>query len=112
MIFKRLVIASTLMLATSVSFTATSWALTNEESVSTEEVQVIDENAAEIECVPQDQIDLMSDDDLQKLELPVCDEGEVMTEGETMVEENEIITAENQNINEEEAINEEEKASD
>ena len=104
MIIKRLLFASSLVLATSVGFTATSWALTNEESVSTEEIQVFDENAAEIECVPQDQIDLMSDDDLQKLELPVCDEGEIMTEGETMVPENEIITTENELINEEEKM--------
>ena len=104
MIINRLLIASSFMLATSVSFTTSIWALTNDESIFTEEIQVLDENVAEIECVSQDQIDLMSDDDLQKLELPVCDEGEIITEGETMVPENEIITTENELINEEEKM--------
>ena len=58
------------------------WAQTEEESAPVEEVQNNEDNLAETECIPQAQIDLMSDDNVEKLELPVCDEGEAATESE------------------------------
>ncbi len=60
----------------------TAWAQTEEQTASAEEAQIVDENLAETECVPQAQIDLMSDDNLEKLELPVCDEGEAANESD------------------------------
>ena len=90
-------------------------AQTEEQPASVEEAQIVDENLAETECVPQAQIDLMSDDNLEKLELPVCDEGEAAnesdvtaledgipeTQNEAITTENEVMTSENESATEE-----------
>lgn len=92
---KKSVVTHLLVLVLSVFF-ATAWAQTEIESASTEEVQVADGNLAETECVPQSQIDLMSDDNVEKLELPICDEGEAATESNDTTPENDVTETENE----------------
>lgn len=46
-----------------------------EENIQTEAQEL---NIAETQCLSQEQIDTMPDDEFAKLEIPVCDEGEVI----------------------------------
>ena len=93
--FKKTVVTYSLAFVLSALLT-TAWAQTEEESASTEEVQSTEENLAETECVPQAQIDQMSDDNVEKLELPVCDEGEAAIESDASTPENDVTETENE----------------
>ena len=74
----------------------TAWAQTEENLASTEGAQTTEENVAETECVSQAKIDSMSDDDVDKLELPVCDEDEAATKNEVSSIENPVTEAESE----------------
>jgi hypothetical protein len=101
MTIKNLLISSAVVFALSTAFLTTGWAQSSEDTAPTEEPvltedtlmteeplitdesvpsEMIENNVAEAECVSQAEIDAMSDEDKSKLELPVCDEGEMVLE--------------------------------
>ncbi len=94
--FNKPVVTSSVILALSALITTMIWAQTLEDSAATEETEVNDKNLSDTECVPQAQIDLMSDENVEKLELPVCVEGEAAIENDVTPSENEVTETENE----------------